>query len=159
MIDNKLKFFNYKQVVTGKKQTLEQMNLENKGYRGSAPIRIIQGRNPTWHTRLSFPKYRGNFEPPRENSAAARKRKGALPFGKRRVASGRFCRERALKTAPGKFSHLSAVPIPANTKRTLPLPLPFLLQRLNAAHRKAENIRPSFNSLRPARYTPVERAG
>lgn len=84
------------------------------------PIRIIQGRNPRWRTRLSFPKYTGNFERPRENSAPARKRKGALPFGKQR---GRLsvcfslAGERALKTAPEKFSHLSAVPIPANTKR------------------------------------------
>lgn len=94
------------------------MNLANKDYRRTDKNNSSKSRNPTWHIRLSFPKYRGNFEPPRENSAAARKRKGALPFEKRRAASVVSRRERA-ENAPGKFSHLSAVPIPANTKRAL----------------------------------------
>lgn len=94
------------------------MNLEKKGYRYTDKNNSSKSRKTTWHTRLSFPKYRGNFEPPRENSVAARKRKGALPFGKRRAA-GVVSRRERVENAPGKFSHLSAIPIPVNIKRAL----------------------------------------
>lgn len=121
------------------------MNLENKG---SIPIRIIQVNHVIRRgTRLSFPKYKGNFEPPRENSAAARKRKGALPFEKRRAASVVSRRER-VENAPGKFSHLSAIPIPANIKRALGATKP------NTAHR-SRKYPSQFEQPSACRPTPL----
>lgn len=120
------------------------MNLENKGYRYTDKNNSSKSRSPTRHTRLSFPKYRGNLEPPRENSAAARKRKGALPFGKRRA--GRwvlFLPRNALKTPRESF------PI-YRRSRYRQIPNEPSAQRSRMRRIEAENIRPSFSSLRPA---------
>lgn len=125
------------------------MNLERTKVTG-IPIRIIQVNHVIRRgTRLSFPKYKGNFEPPRENSAAARKRKGTLPFEKRRVASWRFLAGNALKTPwesfpiyrRSRYQQISNEPSAQQSR----------MRRI-----EAENIRPSFSSLRPAcRPTPL----
>lgn len=132
-------------------QTLEQMNLENKGYhRCTDKNNSSKSRNPTWHTRLSFPKYRGNFEPPTREQCGGTKTEGCVAaFRKAEGGERCFSPGTRLKTPRESF------PIYRRSRyRQIPNePSPRSEARMRRI--EAENIRPSFSSLRPALRRPT----